>query len=102
MDMDERHIDRIRKKLLIKVNGMTSIMVDISPTGMKVELPVLLKKRDVEIMLHIEDNEVNMHGDVRWIHKQPTVYDQAQYQVGIFFENPPEEYLEMVAKLLNV
>ncbi len=97
--METRQIFRISKRLLIKVNGLTSVMVDISKIGMKLILPILLKRREVVITFRMDNRIVDLKGDVRWIHKEPTIYDQAQYQVGVLLDDPPEEYLEMVDEL---
>ncbi len=99
--MKERPQNRIRKKLLIKVDGHTCVMVDMSRTGMKLVIPFLLKKRQVDITFQVEDMMLEVTGSVRWIRKEPTVYEQSQYQVGLLIADPPEEYVQLVEKLLE-
>jgi hypothetical protein len=99
--MEEHHRNRIRKKLLIKVNGQTSVMEDMSKNGMRLVVPVLFKKAEVDILFKWDILELEMKGYVRWIHKEPTVYDQSQYKLGIFITDPPNEYKELVDKLLE-
>lgn len=99
--MEERQRERIRKKLLIKVEGQSSVMVDMSANGMKLIIPVLLKKREVGITFTMQDLSLYLTGRVRWIRKEETVYDQAQYLVGLYFDEPPEEYVKLVETLLS-
>ncbi len=99
--MEERQRDRIRKKLLIKVEGQSSIMADMSKNGMRLILPVLLKKQTISITFQMENLKLELKGIIRWIKKETTVYDQAQYQVGVYLMEPPEEYILLVEKLLE-
>jgi PilZ domain len=99
--MEQEHKKRIHKKLLIKVDGQSCVMEDMSRNGMKLVIPVLLKKRQVTINFRMEPLELEMQGYVRWIHKEPTVYDQAQYQVGLYITDPPDEYITLVENLLE-
>jgi hypothetical protein len=99
--MEERQRERIRKKLLIKVEGQSSVMVDMSANGMKLIVPVLLKKREVDITFEMKDHSLDLTGCIRWIRKEQTIYDQAQYQVGVYFEEPPAEYIELIENLLK-
>jgi hypothetical protein len=101
MALGTRHLERIRKKLLIKVEGETCIMEDLSKTGMRLLSSVLFKRKVVGIMFEMEDRLLELDGEIRWIRKESTVYDQVQYQVGVFFPNPPEEYIHLVEKLLE-
>ena len=99
--MEERQRDRIRKKLLIKVDDHTSVMEDMSDSGMKLVIPSLLKRRKVNVQFQMDNLQLQLKGIIRWITKQPTVYDQAQYQVGLFIQDPPKEYVQLVEALLK-
>jgi hypothetical protein len=101
MVMEERKRDRINKKSLIKVEGQTCVMADMSRSGMRLVLPVLLKKQTIDITFRMESLTLDLQGIVRWIKKEPTVYDQAQYQVGVYLIDPPEEYTLLIDKLLS-
>ena len=94
-----RQLERIDKKLLIKVEGETCVMQDISKNGMRLMSRVLFKTQTVDINFTMDDIEVELQGQIRWIQKRPTVYDQAQYLVGVYLLDPPEEYIELVEKL---
>ena len=97
----ERQRERIRKKLLVNVEGNTCIMEDMSQTGMHLVAPVLFKKKSVNITFQMENVTVDLKGTIRWIQKKSTVYDQAQYQVGVFLTDPPPQYVRLVEKFLE-
>jgi len=99
--MEERQRDRISKKLLIKVDGHTCIMLDMSKTGMRLIVPFLLKKQAVDIIFQMENVLLELKGIIRWIKKELIVYDQVQYQVGVSLIAPPEEYTILIEKLLS-
>ncbi len=101
MVMEERQRERIGKKLLIKADGESCIMVDLSRNGMRLIIPRLIKKSSLNINFQLDDVILDMKGNIRWIKKEPTVYDQAQYQVGIHFPSPPDIYIGLVQKLLE-
>jgi len=99
--IEERQRDRISKKLLIKVEGTACTMVDMSRAGMRLIAPVLIKKPSLDITFQMENLLLDMRGIVRWIKKEPTVYEQARYQVGLFLIDPPEEYVQLIETLLR-
>jgi len=76
-------------------------MADMSKNGMRLILPVLLKKQTISITFQMENLKLELKGIIRWIKKETTVYDQAQYQVGVYLMEPPEEYILLVEKLLE-
>jgi len=96
-----RELERIKKKLLIKVEGETCVMQDMSKNGMRVLSSVLFKNQTVNISFEVDDMTIDLKGQIRWIQKRPTVYDQAQYLVGVYLLDPPEEYIELVENFLE-
>jgi len=101
MDAFERQKERIRKKLLILVEGETCVMENLSNIGMKLVIPFLVKKRKIDIHFQYNGYQQDLIGEIRWIHKEPTVYDQASYMVGVELLDPPPDYVALVEKLLN-
>jgi hypothetical protein len=99
--IEERQRDRISKKLLIKAEDTACTMVDMSRAGMRLIMPVLVKKPSFDISFQMENLLLNMTGIVRWIKKEPTVYEQARYQVGLYLVDPPEEYIHLIESLLQ-
>lgn len=76
-------------------------MEDMSKTGMRLIAPILFKKQVVNITFQMENLTVDLKGTIRWIRKKPAIYDQPQYQVGLFLTNPPPQYVRLVEKLLS-
>jgi hypothetical protein len=76
-------------------------MENMSKTGMRLIAPILFKKQAVNIAVQMENLNVDLKGTIRWIQRKPAVYDQAQYQVGVFLTNPPPQYVGLVEKLLS-
>lgn len=76
-------------------------MMDLSKNGMRLIIPTLVKKRSLTVTFEMENVNFDIRGNIRWIKKEPTVYDQAQYQMGINFPSPPEKYVQMVEELLK-
>lgn len=101
MAMEERQRERISKRLLIKADGQSCIMMDLSKNGMRLIIPTLVKKSSLTVNFQMENINLDIPGNIRWIKKEPTVYDQAQFQVGIHFPSPPEKYVQLVDELLK-
>jgi len=101
MVMEERQRERISKKLLIKADGQSCIMIDLSKNGMRLIIPNLVKKRSLTVNFRMDDINIDMRGNIRWIKKESTVYDQVQFQMGIHFPSPPVQYIRLVEKLLR-
>lgn len=101
MITEERQLDRINKKLLIKADGQTCVVTDMSKNGIHLIIPGLLKKQIVDIHFQMDNLILEMKGFIRWIKKEPTVYEQVQYQVGLSLIDPPEEYISLIDSLLN-
>lgn len=93
---DSRLIDRIRRKLLVTVGDQVCVMEDLSLFGMRVNSPVLLKKTEVDIRFQADEKVLNLKGRISWIRKSMDVYNQAQYQVGIYIPEPDGQYVELV------
>jgi hypothetical protein len=97
----ERQLNRIPKKLLITVEGATCIMENMSQTGMRLISPVLFKKQTVNIFFQMDNFSIELKGTIRWMQKKSTVYDQPQYQVGVFLPDPPPKYIRLIEKMLE-
>jgi hypothetical protein len=96
-----RHIERVKKKMMVKVEDQNCIMVDMSKVGMRLIMPVLLKKRDITVSLQINDQQMELNCRVCWIKKELNVYQQSEYQVGLFIPSPPRDYVLAVESLMH-
>jgi hypothetical protein len=101
METEVRHIERIKKKLVVKVNDRKCMMVDISKVGMRLVLPFLLKSREINVVFQMEDELLVLECRVCWIKKELNIYQQPQYQVGLYIPEPTEEYVRLVDKLMT-
>lgn len=96
-----RHIERVKKKMMVKVEDQNCIMVDMSKVGMRLIMPTLLKKRDITVSLQMNDHPLELDCHVCWIKKEIDVYQQSQYQVGLYIADPPPEYILALEDLSN-
>ena len=96
MEPLKRHIERIKKKAIVKVDGEDCIMLDMSKVGMRIVTPFLLKKRDITVSFKMKDVSLDLSCHVCWIKKELDIYHQPQYQVGLNIPDPPEEYIRFM------
>lgn len=101
MDKLTRQIERVKKKLLVKVDNNTCVMEDFSLFGMRVVCPVLIKKTDVDIQFMVDETSLVLKGHISWIKKFENVYNQPQYRVGIYIPVPPDEYIQVASQWVN-
>ncbi len=101
MDTSARHIERINKKAIVKIEGQDCIMVDMSKVGMRVVVPFLLKKRDINVSCRMKNVSSDLFCHVCWIKKEFNIYQQSQYQVGLYIPKPPVEYIRFVESLMH-
>lgn len=96
-----RHIERVKKKMMVKVEDQNCIMVDMSKVGMRLVMPVLLKKRDITVSIQINDQPMELDCHVCWIKKELNIYQQSEYQVGLYIPAPPQDYIRAVESLMH-
>ena len=101
MEKSTRHIERIKKKLTVKVEGENCIMADMSKVGMRLTAPFLLKKRDINVSFQMKNVALELSCHVCWIKKELDIYQQPQYQVGLYIPEPPVEYIRLVESLTH-
>ncbi len=94
-------MERIKKKLLLEVDGETCIMEDISTVGMRIISPVLFKQKSVAVTFRLHQSSLELSGRICWIKKDYNIYKQSQYQVGIYFTSPDHEYVRLVQALVD-
>lgn len=96
-----RHMERIKKKAIVKVEGEDCIMLDMSKVGMRVVTPFLLKKRDIIVTFQVKNVSLDLSCHVCWIKKELDIYQRPQYQVGLYIPTPPVEYIRLVESLMH-
>jgi hypothetical protein len=101
METDVRHIERFKKKLVVKVDDRKCMMEDISRVGMRLLVPFLLRSRDINVVFQLEDELLSLDCRVCWIKKELNIYQQPQYHVGLYIPEPTEEYTRLVDKLIT-
>lgn len=101
MESEIRHIERIKKKLVVQVEEQTCIMEDMSRVGMRLVTPMLLKKREIVVAFQIEEVNLQLKGRVCWIKKELNIYQQPEYHVGVYIPEPPAEYVRLVESLMS-
>ena len=87
--------------MLVKVENHKCIMVDMSKVGMRLVMPILLKKQDITVSLKIDDQPMELDCHVCWIKKKLNVYQQSEYQVGLYIPSPPRDYVYAVEKMMH-
>ncbi len=97
--MEKRRNLRIKKRLLVKINNQTGILVDISRTGFRLSTAAIPGSRDVDIILQADNKTFHIKGCTRWVSRK--VAAQTLYDIGIAVEKASEEYHQFLDKLLS-
>jgi len=94
--MEKRKTPRIKKRVMLKIDSKSAILVDISRTGIRFSTAAPPKSRQVDIVLHFDEQTFNLKGTVRWVKRKVAL--QKIYDVGVALDETPEEYGRFIDK----
>ncbi|MDY0297934.1 MAG: PilZ domain-containing protein [Acidobacteriota bacterium] len=91
--------ERIRKRIMLRINHRPGILLDLSQTGMRISTAMVPVSRNVRIQFQADDSEFELDGYILWINKRYAL--QNLKEMGIRIENRPEHfqrYLERIGE----
>jgi len=95
--MEKRKERRLKKRSLIRIDDKAGMLLDISEDGIKVALSSLPTRRQVQINLHLDDQDFSLAGTIRWIKK--TFSAHGSNELGIHIEDPPPGFITAVSRI---
>lgn len=95
--MEKRKTSRKKKRIMVKLDQTSAILVDISRTGIRVSSGVAPSHRNVNIELNNEQKPLNLKGDIRWIKRKVAL--QKLYDIGISIVEAPDDYYQFIDTL---
>lgn len=95
---EKRAHKRIDIKIMIKINGETAMLFNISKSGMKLSSPFFPKDPKVDIILDNGEEIFNMKGTILWVSGKRTFSNLVDF--GVEISAAPPEYYEFIDQLL--
>ncbi len=95
LTMEKRKENRIKKRILTKLEERPAIVVDISQSGIQISMNSVPKNQEIAIKLQIGDKVIDLQGDIRWINK--TMFNKSSSNIGIAIRDAPMEYLQLLS-----
>jgi hypothetical protein len=92
--MEKRKTRRIKKRVMLKIDDKSAILVDISRTGIRYSTATPPKSRQVDILLHCDEQTFNLKGTIRWAKRKVAL--QKLYDVGVSLDETSEEYSRFI------
>jgi hypothetical protein len=95
--MEKRKAIRKKKRIMVKLDQASAILVDISRNGIRVSSGIAPSRRKVEIELNNERQNLKLQGDIRWIKRKVAL--QKLYDIGISIIKAPDDYYQFIDTL---
>jgi len=101
--MDKRKEKRIKKRAILQFGeteqSQKGFSADISKHGMQIKSARILQTdKKINIKVNLGDQEVQLQGVVCWNYEL-SGYSSLPKTMGIFFLNPPQEFMKYVENL---
>lgn len=91
--MDKRENSRFKARLLVKIDEKTAVINDISRTGLNISVPIMPKKRRVNISLEFENMKLEFGALIMWARRKLSYGDKNI--LGLTIINPNDEYFRI-------
>jgi RNA polymerase subunit RPABC4/transcription elongation factor Spt4 len=95
---EKRRHKRIDHKTMIRVNGETAMLFNISKSGMMLSAPFKPKTPSVDVTLDNGEKVFSMKGAIRWISGKRSFSNLIDF--GVEISEAPPEYYDFVEILL--
>ena len=95
--MEKRKSIRKKKRIMVKLDQSSAILVDISRNGIRVSSGIAPSTRKVDIELNNERQLLRLRGDIRWIKRKVAL--QKLYDIGISIVDAPADYYQFIDSL---
>jgi len=94
LETDRRQSKRIKKKILLKINGELGLLTDISRLGIRLSTTTVPSNRTVNIKLKVDDDTFQLKGIIRWEQKKRSFSNLIE--IGVEVNEAPEGYYEFI------
>jgi hypothetical protein len=95
--MDKRREERVKKRVVVKLNDKPSILEDISKNGIKLTAAHIPPSRYVDITIEAGEEKLALRGYIRWIKRQITFHSPKK--IGLSLIDVPDEYYTFLETL---
>jgi hypothetical protein len=85
-------------KTMVRVNGETAMLFNISKSGMKLSSPFTPTSANVDVTLDNGEKTFTMKGEVRWVSGKRSFSNLVDF--GVEISEAPADYYEFVELLL--
>jgi hypothetical protein len=96
--VEKRRHRRIDMKTMVRVDGQTAMLFNISKSGMKLSAPFTPKTASIDVTLDNGEKIFVMKGEVRWVSGKRSFSNLIDF--GVEISAAPPEYYEFVDMLL--
>ena len=96
--VEKRRHRRIDLKTMVRIDGETAMLFNISKSGMKLSAPFTPKSASVDVTLDNGEQTFVMKGEVRWVSGKRSFSNLIDFGVEISAASP--EYYDFVEMLL--
>ena len=94
---DKRRHRRFNIKTMVKVNGKTAMLFNISRGGMMLSSPFSAQEQNIEITMDNGEKTFVLNGVVRWINRVPSFSNLIDF--GVEITAAPSAYYEFIDHL---
>jgi hypothetical protein len=100
--MDQRKYPRLKTKMMVEINDSQALLENVSREGIKMKIwsDAVPRTRDVEFELNLGKQTINLRGVICWCKRDKNSYQDLK-EVGLYLEEPPEEYYQFIDTLSN-
>jgi hypothetical protein len=94
---EKRRHRRIDHNTMVRVNGKTAMLFNISRSGLKLSSPFTPQVGNVDISLETGETVFTLQGTIRWVSGRRSFSNLVDFGVEII--NPPPAYNEFVGRV---
>lgn len=96
-ESDRRKSKRLKKKILLKINGELGLLTDISRQGIRLSTTTVPSDRTVHIKLKVDEETFELNGIIRWEQNKRSFSNLIE--IGVQVKEAPEGYYEFIDEL---
>ena len=99
MVYEMRKCRRMAMHQVMRVDGKTAVLTNISMNGVLVTSRWLPANREVSVNMTVNQQEFELDGVIQWVRRQSA--SQKYHEMGILFPNTPELFTETLGEMLS-
>lgn len=98
--MEQRKYPRVKTRIVAKVNDSQALLENVSKQGIKMKLwsEAVPQTPEVEVAFTVGKQRIKINGSVRWCRRAKYSFQDLK-EMGLYLENPPQDYIELIDSL---